>query len=61
MPFSDSLVFVNESGDQDLTEINPEFPVFVLRFYHSTAALADCGKLIPTPWAAYRSRIYSCF
>lgn len=32
MPFSDYLVFVDESGDHGLTDINPEFPVFVLCF-----------------------------
>jgi hypothetical protein len=30
--FSDYLVFVDESGDHELTKINPEYPVFVLLF-----------------------------
>lgn len=31
-PFSDYLVFVDESGDHNLTQIDPQFPVFVLLF-----------------------------
>ena len=31
-PFSDYLVFVDESGDHNLTRIDPQFPVFVLLF-----------------------------
>lgn len=31
-PFSDYLVFVDESGDHELTQINSEYPVFVLLF-----------------------------
>lgn len=30
--FSDYLVFVDESGDHNLTQIDPQFPVFVLLF-----------------------------
>lgn len=32
LPFGDYLVFVDESGDHELTKINPEYPVFVLSF-----------------------------
>lgn len=32
LPFGDYLVFVDESGDHELTKINLEFPVFVLLF-----------------------------
>ncbi len=37
--FSDYLVFVDESGDHNLTQIDPQFPVFVLLFaiIHKTA------------------------
>lgn len=31
-PYSDYLVFVDESGDHSLESINPEYPVFVLLF-----------------------------
>lgn len=31
-PFSDYLVFVDESGDHNLVQIDPQFPVFVLLF-----------------------------
>lgn len=31
-PFSDHLVFVDESGDHHLAKIDPQFPVFVLLF-----------------------------
>ena len=31
-PFGDYLVFVDESGDHNLTTIDPQFPVFVLLF-----------------------------
>lgn len=31
-PFSDYIVFVDESGDHSLTSIDPEYPVFVLSF-----------------------------
>lgn len=31
-PFGDYLVFVDESGDHNLTQIDPQFPVFVLLF-----------------------------
>jgi Protein of unknown function (DUF3800) len=31
-PFGDYLVFVDESGDQSLAHINPQYPVFVLAF-----------------------------
>lgn len=30
--FSDHLVFVDESGDHNLSRIDPQFPVFVLLF-----------------------------
>lgn len=30
--FSDFIIFVDESGDHNLTSINPEFPLFVLAF-----------------------------
>jgi hypothetical protein len=30
--FGDFLVFVDESGDHNLTQIDPQFPVFVLLF-----------------------------
>ena len=30
--FSDSIVYVDESGDHSLQSINPQFPVFVLAF-----------------------------
>jgi hypothetical protein len=32
MPFSDYIVYVDESGDHGLATINPEYPVFVLAF-----------------------------
>lgn len=32
MPFGDYLVYVDESGDHNLTSINPKNPVFVLAF-----------------------------
>lgn len=32
LPFSDYLVFVDESGDHNLVQIDPQFPVFVLLF-----------------------------
>lgn len=32
MPFSDYLVFVDESGDHGLDKIDPQYPVFVLLF-----------------------------
>ena len=31
-PFGDYLVFVDESGDHELTKIHPDYPVFVLLF-----------------------------
>lgn len=31
-PYSDYLVFVDESGDHNLSKIDPQFPVFVLLF-----------------------------
>lgn len=31
-PFSDFIVYVDESGDHSLTSINPDYPVFVLAF-----------------------------
>ena len=31
-PFSDYIVFVDESGDHSLDVINPQYPVFVLAF-----------------------------
>lgn len=31
-PFGDYLVFVDESGDHNLTRVDPQFPVFVLLF-----------------------------
>lgn len=30
--FGDYIIYVDESGDHSLTEINPEFPRFVLAF-----------------------------
>ena len=30
--FSDYIVFVDESGDHNLAQIDPQFPVFVLLF-----------------------------
>lgn len=32
MPFGDYVVYVDESGDHSLTNVNPQFPVFVLAF-----------------------------
>ena len=32
MPFSDYIVYADESGDHSLTSIDPQFPVFVLAF-----------------------------
>lgn len=32
VPFSDYIVYVDESGDHSLTSIDPEFPVFVFAF-----------------------------
>lgn len=32
MPFSDYIVYVDESGDHSLTHIDPNYPVFVLAF-----------------------------
>lgn len=32
VPFGDYLVFVDESGDHELTKIDPQYPVFVLLF-----------------------------
>lgn len=32
LPFSDYIVFVDESGDHSLAVINPDYPVFVLAF-----------------------------
>lgn len=31
-PFGDYLVYVDESGDHELTKIDPQYPVFVLLF-----------------------------
>jgi hypothetical protein len=32
LPFGDYLVYVDESGDHELTKIDPQYPVFVLLF-----------------------------
>ncbi|MCS6245724.1 MAG: DUF3800 domain-containing protein [Opitutus sp.] len=32
MPYGDYLVYVDESGDHELTKIDPQYPVFVLLF-----------------------------
>jgi len=32
MPFSNYLVFVDESGDHGLEDVSPDYPVFVLLF-----------------------------
>jgi len=46
--FSDYLVFVDESGDHNLTQIDPQFPVFVLLFaimYKSDYVDRVCPRL----------------
>lgn len=35
--FSDSIVFVDESGDHSLVSIDPPCPMFVLAFWNSAA------------------------
>lgn len=32
MPFSDYIIYVDESGDHSLTNINPRYPIFALAF-----------------------------
>ena len=32
MPYSDYIVYVDESGDHSLVKINPDYPIFVLVF-----------------------------
>ena len=46
MPFSDYVVYVDESGDHSLTSIDPNYPVFVLAFCIFNRAVY-CDTIVP--------------
>ena len=52
-PFSDYIVYVDESGDHSLESINPEYPLFVLSFcIFLKNAIFEYGQASPAQAAA---------
>jgi hypothetical protein len=55
-PFSDYIVFVDESGDHSLEVINPDYPVFVLAF-----CIVPCSAYVEQVTPAVRQLKFDLF
>jgi hypothetical protein len=52
-PFSEWIVYVDESGDHGIASIDPSYPIFVLVFVWASHG---CGRQSPRQGTALRSR-----